>query len=103
MLPVRLIMGPFLRLHKLLRTEWRFICSGDFSRLPVWAIHTASTLPLLYFALVLAGMQWWEYLLYFVYPGMMLGQPSLVMGFSMLGGCAVMTTLSAGVMFIAAQ
>lgn len=73
-LPVRLTIGPLLRLHKLLRTEWRFIRSGDFSRSPVWAIHTASALPLLYFALVLAGMQWWEYLLYFVYPGMMLGQ-----------------------------
>lgn len=71
---MRLVIGPLLRLVKLLRTEWRFVRSGNFSRLPVWALHTASALPLLYFAWVLAGMQWWEYLLYFVYPGMVLGQ-----------------------------
>jgi hypothetical protein len=48
--------------------------AGDFSRLKIWAIHALSATPVLYFALALAGMRWWEYLLYFVHPGMMLGQ-----------------------------
>jgi len=73
-LPVRLICGPFLRLVRLARNEYRCLMAGDFSRLKIWAIHALSATPVLYFALALAGMRWWEYLLYFVYPGMMLGQ-----------------------------
>lgn len=73
-LPVRLVFGPFLRLIKLVRNEWRHLRAGDFSRLPVWGVHAISAVPVLYFVTVLAGMPWWQYLLYFVYPGMVLGQ-----------------------------
>lgn len=73
-LPVRLMFGPFLRLLKLVRNEWHHLRTGHFNRLPVWGLHAVSAVPVLYFVVVLAGMAWWEYLLYFVYPGMVLGQ-----------------------------
>lgn len=73
-LPVRLLLGPFLRLYKLVRTQWRALRSGNLSLLAIWGLHAISAIPLLYFVLKLAGMPWWQYLLYFVYPGMVLGQ-----------------------------
>jgi fatty acid desaturase len=73
-LAVRLVFGPFLRLYKLVRNEGRKLLTGDFSNVRVWLLHLVSVAPILYYVMVVSRMGFGEYLLYFVYPGMMLGQ-----------------------------
>ncbi len=69
----RVVLGPFLRLWKLVRFETAQVLSGNFSRLPTWLWHALSVAPVLYYVTAVCGMGFGEYLLYFVYPGMMLG------------------------------
>ncbi|MDR3399298.1 MAG: fatty acid desaturase [Pandoraea sp.] len=73
-LAVRLLFGPFLRLYKLVRNEVIKLAKGNFSDLRIWLIHLISILPILYYVISVCHMGLGEYLLYFVYPGMMLGQ-----------------------------
>lgn len=72
-LAFRVVLGPVLRLYKLVRTEGGKLLTGDFSHLRIWAVHALSVAPVLYFVIGVCGMGLGEYLLYFVYPGMMLG------------------------------
>jgi fatty acid desaturase len=69
----RLLLGPFLRLWKLGRREVARAASGDLSNLGHWAAHAVGVTVLLYWVMAICGMRFWEYLLYFAYPGMMLG------------------------------
>lgn len=69
----RVVLGPFLRLWKLVRFETAQVLSGNFSRLPTWFWHALSVAPVLYYVTAVCGMGFGEYLLCFVYPGMMLG------------------------------
>jgi fatty acid desaturase len=71
---VRLLFGPFLRLYKLIRNETRKLAAGDYSDLRTWLLHLVSILPILYYVTVVCHMRLGEYLLCFVYPGMILGQ-----------------------------
>ncbi|MBW3656313.1 MAG: fatty acid desaturase [Gemmatimonadetes bacterium] len=72
-LPVRLAIGPFLRLYKLAKKEIGRVRSGDYSNLPHWLVHVASVSAILYWVMSVAGMPLWKYLLCFAYPGMSLG------------------------------
>jgi len=73
-LAVRLLFGPFLRLYKLVRNEARKLAAGNYSDLRIWLTHLISIVPILYYVIVVCHMGLGEYLLFFVYPGMMLGQ-----------------------------
>ena len=72
-LAFRVLLGPVLRLYKLVRNEGGKLLAGDFSHLRIWAVHALSVAPVLCFVIGICGMGFGEYLLYFVYPGMMLG------------------------------
>ncbi|QHI99902.1 fatty acid desaturase [Xylophilus rhododendri] len=72
-LAFRLLPGPLLRLYRLGFDEARRIARRDFSHVPAWLGHAASVAPLLYFVVGVCGMAFWQYLLCFVYPSMMLG------------------------------
>ena len=73
-LAFRVILGPFLRLYKLAKTETLKLAKGNFSDVKVWIFHLISVIPILYYVIAVCDMGLGEYLLYFVYPGMMLGQ-----------------------------
>ncbi len=72
-LAFRVLLGPVLRLHKLVRNEGGRMLAGDFSHLGTWLVHALSVAPVLYFVIAVCDMGLGDYLLYFVYPGMMLG------------------------------
>lgn len=72
-LAFRVVLGPVLRLYKLVRGEVGRLVAGDFSYLGIWLVHVLSVAPVLYFVIEVCGMSLGTYLLCFVYPGMMLG------------------------------
>ncbi|HVR53785.1 MAG TPA: fatty acid desaturase, partial [Pseudorhodoferax sp.] len=72
-LAFRVLLGPVLRLVKLVRVEGGKLLAGDVSHVGIWAVHALSVAPVLYFVTQVCGMGFGEYLLVFVYPGMMLG------------------------------
>ena len=72
-LAFRLVVGPWLHLGKLLRAEIGRLAAGDFSHARIWAGHALSTVPILVYITGVSGMALLDYLLCFIYPGMMLG------------------------------
>ncbi|WPB59209.1 fatty acid desaturase [Xylophilus sp. GOD-11R] len=72
-LAFRMLLGPFLRIHRLLADETRRVARRDFTHVPAWVWHAVSVAPLLCFVTVVCDMPFWKYLLFFVYPAMMLG------------------------------
>jgi len=72
-LAFRVVLGPALRLYKLVRGESARLKAGDFSHVSIWLVHALSVAPVLYYVLAVCDMGLGEYLLYFIYPGMMLG------------------------------
>ncbi len=72
-LAFRVVLGPVLRLYKLVRTEVARLVAGDFSHVSMWVLHALCVAPVLYFVIAVAGMSLGDYVLYFAYPGMMLG------------------------------
>ena len=69
----RLLIGPLLRLQKLIEKETARVTRGDTSHLSHWAIHVAAVAALFWFISVVCGMPWWEYVLLVAYPGFSLG------------------------------
>jgi hypothetical protein len=55
-LAFRVVLGPVLRLYKLVRNEGGKLLAGDFSHLRIWAVHALSVAPVLYF--VTASAAW---------------------------------------------
>lgn len=72
-LAFRLVAGPWLCLGSLLRSELGRLARGDFSHGGIWLVHAAGVTPILWYVTQFCDMPLAEYLLCFVYPGMMLG------------------------------
>lgn len=72
-LAFRVTVGPWLRLYKLGRSELGRLAAGDFSHAAIWLVHAASVAPILWYVTRVCDMSLGEYLLYFIYPSMMLG------------------------------
>lgn len=69
----RLVFGPFLRLWRLARKETLRVRSGDYSNVPVWAMHAVSLAVILWWVMGVCQMPLWKYLVCFAWPGMSLG------------------------------
>lgn len=69
----RLLLGPWIRWRKLISVDAARLVRGDFGDGWIWARHIAASGAIMAFVTQIAGMPWWQYLLYFVYGGMMLG------------------------------
>ena len=72
-LAFRMIVGPWLRLGKLARSELERMAGGDFSHVGIWRVHALSVAPIVWYVTRVSGMSVIEYLLYFIYPSMMFG------------------------------
>ncbi|MDM0021006.1 fatty acid desaturase [Variovorax saccharolyticus] len=72
-LAFRVTVGPWLRLFKMAWSEAGRLAAGDFSHAAIWLVHAASVAPIVWYVTRVCGMGLGEYLLYFVYPSMMLG------------------------------
>jgi len=69
----RLTIGPFLRLRKLVLTEWAMVRAGDFSNTWIWVRFALGLGAVLWFVSAVAGMPIWKYYLVMVFPGFSLG------------------------------
>jgi fatty acid desaturase len=65
----RLVIGPFWSVAVFWRLEARAVIAGDRARARIWAWHALFVALLLGFAVAVAGMPFWQYLLGFVYFG----------------------------------
>lgn len=68
----RLAIGPALRLYKLVLVEGGRLMRRDTSNLALWGRHAIGCAVILWFVTGVAGMAFWEYALYFLYPGLSL-------------------------------
>lgn len=68
----RLILGPLRCLYRLYTSEVRRLLSGDTVNLRAWLTHAVSVALVLGWVSWACGMAVWQYLLFFVYPGMAL-------------------------------
>ena len=66
----RLLIGPLVRLHKMVVVEGGRLARRDFSNLPLWGRHLVGCVVILWFVIDVNGMTFWEYLLYFLYLGL---------------------------------
>jgi len=71
--PGRLLLGPPIRLSKVVTRDWARLARGDFSNGWVWLRHVIGIGAILLFVTEVAGMPLWQYLLFFFYGGMVLG------------------------------
>jgi fatty acid desaturase len=69
----RLLIGPLLRLGKMVERETGRVWRGDTSHLTHWAVHVPAVAALLWFISGVCGMPWWYYVLVVAYPGFSLG------------------------------
>jgi fatty acid desaturase len=69
----RVLIGPVLRLEKLLVREVQKIRSGDRSHLKHWLVHLVLVAALFAYISAVCGMPWWQYLLLFAWPAFCLG------------------------------
>lgn len=74
----RLIFGPLRCAYVLWKAEAARALRGDFSHARAWGIHLAGVALVLTWVVAVCGMPLWQYLLFFVYPGVSL---SLVRSF----------------------
>jgi fatty acid desaturase len=65
----RLALGPFWAVGHFLRGEWRAVRRGDRVTARIWAWHLLWVALLLGFAVGVAGLPLWQYLLGFVWVG----------------------------------
>ena len=68
----RLLLGPLLCLAAFYRHEIRRTLAGDRSHLTAWAIHAVGVALVLAWVIAVCGLPLWQYLLFFVYPGISL-------------------------------
>lgn len=69
----RLMIGPLLRLRKLVLTEGGMLLHGNFSNLGIWLRFGAGLAAVLWFVSAIGGVPVWKYYLLVVYPGFSLG------------------------------
>lgn len=69
----RLLVGPFIRLRKLVIVEGGMILRGDYRNVPVWLGFFAGLAVVLWFVSGVCGMPVWRYYLLYVLPGLSLG------------------------------
>ncbi len=67
----RMLIGPFISLYHLWKSESKLILAGNFERPRIWLIHIVLCAAILVFVNV-AGMPIWKYLLCVAYPGISL-------------------------------
>ncbi|WP_077002619.1 fatty acid desaturase [Variovorax sp. KK3] len=72
-LAFRLLVGPWLCLIDLARSEAARLQARDFSHVRMWLLHALGVAPVLFFVTQVCGMGLGTYVLCFVYPAMMLG------------------------------
>lgn len=68
----RLLLGPLRGLYRLYVSEARRLLRGDFVNLRAWIIHGFAVTLVLAWVVGVCGLPLWQYLLFFVYPGMAL-------------------------------
>ena len=68
----RLLIGPPIRIYKLLARDLSPLLRRDFRDLPIWAAHTAGVAGILWFVTGVGGMPAWQYIVFFAYGGMVL-------------------------------
>ncbi len=68
----RLLIGPFVALHRLWISEASKILAGDKSAAGVWLVHITACSAIALFVHFVTAMPLWKYLLCFVYPGISL-------------------------------
>jgi len=66
----RVLLGPLLRLEKLVSREFM---RGDFANLPHWIVHVILVAALFWYISGVAGMPWWQYVLFIAWPAFGLG------------------------------
>jgi fatty acid desaturase len=69
----RVLLGPILRLEKLVVRESDKLRKGDFSHIPHWIVHVVLVGALFWYISGLAGMAWWQYVLFIAWPAFGLG------------------------------
>lgn len=69
----RLLLGPWLRWRRLVTGDFARLLRGDLADGWIWLRHGLGVSAVLGFATGVAGMPLWQYLLFFVYGGMVLG------------------------------
>jgi fatty acid desaturase len=69
----RLLIGPLLRLAKLVERETARVRRGDRSHLREWGVHVVAVAALFWFISGVCGMPWWQYVVVIAYPGFSLG------------------------------
>jgi fatty acid desaturase len=66
----RMILGPFIVLVRLVAQEFRSAMIDKTNIVYTWALHLAGLAVLFGIVSGWAGMPWWQYILFFAYPGM---------------------------------
>jgi fatty acid desaturase len=69
----RLLIGPLLRLRKLVLLEGGLLVRGDTRNLGIWLRFFVGLAAVLWFVSAVGHMPVWKYYLYVVYPGFSLG------------------------------
>jgi fatty acid desaturase len=67
------LVGPLLRLEKLVVREIARLCAGDASHVLHWAVHIVLVAALFFYISGVAGMPWWQYVLFIAWPAFGLG------------------------------
>ncbi|NIA68970.1 fatty acid desaturase [Pelagibius litoralis] len=65
----RLLLGPLRCFWLLYGAEGKRLLRGDFSHAKAWALHGLGVVLVLTWVLAVCGLPLWQYLLFFVYPG----------------------------------
>ena len=68
----RMVLGPLRCLYRLYTSEGQRLLRGDTANLRAWLIHAVSVALVLGWVAGVCGMAVWQYLLFFVYPGLSL-------------------------------
>jgi fatty acid desaturase len=68
----RVLLGPILRLEKLVHREAQKLRHRDFSHVPHWILHVLLVAALFWY-IAAAGMAWWQYVLFIAWPAFGLG------------------------------
>lgn len=69
----RLLLGPPIRLSKVVTRDLAKFVRGDFGDGWIWLRHIVGVTLILLFVTQIAGLPLWQYLLFFFYSGMVLG------------------------------
>lgn len=68
----RILLGPIYWVAQLFYHEALAMLGGDRRKLRIWGVHLLATVPVWYWVTVVCGLTVWQYLLFFVYPGIAL-------------------------------